>query len=109
MGKITNQLDSVEQLAQLSDKNRDLQRRNIALEKRLEECESLLDQKDKAGDDEEKEDANVADADVADVDGAAASCAQDRLVKKTGVDEGFRKVGCKCPSQGLTIMWVPRY
>ena len=43
LGQITNQLDSVEQIAQLSDKNRDLQRRNTALEKRLEECESLLD------------------------------------------------------------------
>jgi regulator of replication initiation timing len=47
LGQITNQLDTVEQIAQLSDKNRDLQRRNNALERRLEECESILDQKDK--------------------------------------------------------------
>jgi hypothetical protein len=40
-------------MAQLSDKNRDLQRRNTALENRLEECESLLDQKDKEKDEAE--------------------------------------------------------
>jgi len=48
-------LDLTEQLALVSDKNREYGRRNMALEKRLAECEVLLQEKDR-----DREEATVA-------------------------------------------------
>ena len=47
LGQVSSKLDLTEQLAEASDKARDLGRKNMALERRLAEVESILIEKDR--------------------------------------------------------------
>jgi len=46
LGQISKQLDSAEQTAKENDKMREIQRKNLAMLKRLEEVEELLQMRD---------------------------------------------------------------
>jgi len=46
LGQVTSKMDMAEQLAEISDKNRELGRQKIAFERRLDEVEQILSEKD---------------------------------------------------------------